>query len=59
MSPPPPLPQTAEIVDFLPYPKLRAWLAACKAEMPGYAELNHDGAKTFADLFKQAKAKQA
>ena len=43
----------------MPYPKLRAWLATCKSEMPGYAELNDDGAKSFADLYKQATAKKA
>ena len=53
------VPQAADIVDFMPYPKLRSWLATCKAEMPGYAELNDDGAKTFGDIFKQAKAKSS
>ncbi|KAF0306387.1 Glutathione S-transferase 1, isoform D [Amphibalanus amphitrite] len=49
--------EASEVTDFMPYPKLRAWLASCKAEMPGYAELNDDGAKSFGELYKQAKAK--
>jgi len=49
--------ERTEIVDLAHYPKVRDWLATCKKDMPGYAELNDDGAKALGDYFKNAKAK--
>ncbi|XP_037075538.1 glutathione S-transferase 1-like [Pollicipes pollicipes] len=51
--------EATEVVDLGPFPKVRSWLANCKSEMAGYAELNDDGAKSFGGFFKQAQAKAA
>jgi len=51
--------EASEVVELAPYPHVRSWLATCKAEMPGYAELNDEGAKAFGGYFKQAQAKAA
>jgi len=44
--------EACELVDLAAYPKLSAWLAACKTDMPGYAELNGQGATAFGGFYK-------
>ena len=44
--------KATDVVELAQYKNLSEWLAKCKGEMKGYAELNHDGAVRFGDYFK-------
>ena len=45
--------QATGLFELGKYPNIREWMPKCMTNMPGYAELNHDGAQMFGGFVKK------